>query len=851
MIVYASRAMTKPVIVVAGDVVIDRIQYPIPSIPPDPEHQVAAWRSWPNTRIADRPGGALLVAKMLEVAAPGARILTYNPDMLRGLSPEKIPFAIVELGPSPSPTASEPKRLVYRVSHPGGFCGPSGEITRLPLADDSDVPALVVLDDVGNGFCNDRNAWPVVVKKNSGQTPIVLHLRGTLFECDLWRHLSRCHADNLVVVIKADDLRAAGVNLCRRLSWERTATDLVWQLACNSSLAGLANCADVVVTFGADGAIHQSRRGGKTEARLYFDPEAIEGDFRDGQKNEMSGVYAAFVAGLAASTSNGLESLGKGVLGGLRAMRRLWREGFGTEGNFSADIPARLFEPAADNDETLADTLIPQPTKREPADPSYWRILGEVGGTGLEEMARHFVRVKGAVAKQSVPVGRFGKLVTVDRAEIESYRSIRNLMREYLEKKSPDRPLSVAVFGPPGSGKSFGVTQVAESIAPGRVEKLELNVAQFSSPQDLVRGLHRARDIALGGKIPLVFFDEFDAAHNGPRGWLQYFLMPMQDGVFKDGEADHPIGQAIFVFAGGTSTTFAEFTLEAHPEGSKERDAFKAQKGPDFVSRLRGYVDVLGPNRNSGGDDAFVVRRGMLLRSLIERKAKWLLDGTGQAQIDDGVLRALLKVPHYKHGARSLEAIVEMSLLTGRKTFEQAALPPVDQLRLHVDPDVFLRLVIRDVLFGSARESIARAVHERFCRDQRGKRPPTDRALRPWEELDEDLKESNRQVADDIPHKLAHIGCTYAPVVAREPAPFQLTGDEVEKLAAVEHDRWNSEKRIAGWRFGRTRDPKEMTTPYLVPYQELDEDVKEWDRQSVREIPALLADAGFEICRPR
>lgn len=39
------------------------------------------------------------------------------------------------------------------------------------------------------------------------------------------------------------------------------------------------------------------------------------------------------------------------------------------------------------------------------------------------------------------------------------------------------------------------------------------------------------------------------------------------------------------------------------------------------------------------------------------------------------------------------------------------------------------------------------------------------------------------------------------------------------------------------------------TSPYLVPWEELDEDVREVDRQFVRALPAVLADAGLVLRR--
>jgi len=55
------------------------------------------------------------------------------------------------------------------------------------------------------------------------------------------------------------------------------------------------------------------------------------------------------------------------------------------------------------------------------------------------------------------------------------------------------------------------------------------------------------------------------------------------------------------------------------------------------------------------------------------------------------------------------------------------------------------------------------------------------------------------------------------------------------------------ERRCEGWVFGPERDVHRKVSPYLVPWGELDEKVKEWDRNAVRKIPDLLARAGFEL----
>jgi hypothetical protein len=164
----------------------------------------------------------------------------------------------------------------------------------------------------------------------------------------------------------------------------------------------------------------------------------------------------------------------------------------------------------------------------------------------------------------------------------------------------------------------------------------------------------------------------------------------MQDGAFREEGEFHPLGPAIFVFAGGTCSTLQEFTE------SDDGPAAKEAKKPDFVSRLRGYVNVLGPNQLDVDDLAFPLRRALLLRALLSNKAPRMLkkkDGAKVLSIDPGVLRAFILAPRFLHGARSMESILDMSSLSGKLRFERSALPARHQLALHVDADAFLRLV--------------------------------------------------------------------------------------------------------------------------------------------------------------
>lgn len=147
-----------------------------------------------------------------------------------------------------------------------------------------------------------------------------------------------------------------------------------------------------------------------------------------------------------------------------------------------------------------------------------------------------------------------------------------------------------------------------------------------------------------------------------------------------------------------------------------------------------------------------------------------------------------------------------------------------------------------------ALERIARAIHARYLRNQRNRKAPDDPAMQPWEALPESLRESSLEQARDIGSKLRAIGCRVASRDGRG-APARLTVAEVERLAILEHMRWVEERRRAGWVLGPARDVELKVTPDLVSWDELAEQIREYDREAVRAIPEVLAEAGLAMVR--
>ncbi len=141
-------------------------------------------------------------------------------------------------------------------------------------------------------------------------------------------------------------------------------------------------------------------------------------------------------------------------------------------------------------------------------------------------------------------------------------------------------------------------------------------------------------------------------------------------------------------------------------------------------------------------------------------------------------------------------------------------------------------------------ERAGKAVHERFLEENRYR--SADPAMVPWQELREDLKESNRQQAAYAEQTLRRIGYGVGEAEG-EPASVQFTDEEVETMAEMEHGRWILERLRAGWSYGPRRDAKVKVSPYLVPWEELPEKIKEYDRQAVRDWPEVLGEAGLEV----
>lgn len=288
-----------------------------------------------------------------------------------------------------------------------------------------------------------------------------------------------------------------------------------------------------------------------------------------------------------------------------------------------------------------------------------------------------------------------GHLRTTDPAEIGPVLTLQTVMDSYVTKESFQRPLCIGVFGPPGSGKSFAVKEVAKVIGKkfdqDPFDFFEFNLTQFAEPDEINSAIDLVRASVAKGKVPITFWDEFDCRYGGYEfGYLRYFLPSMQDGVTYVHGIPYYIGRAIFVFAGGVKTSWQAMEEILSKSTPQELQQAKTLKIPDFMSRLRVVLDIDGIDireellrDSASGEELDELRRILLKRAFIiahQMDTHW----KKAARKTSGLLLRLL-IANYKFGARSIEAVIEASRAAERLVYGLPELISPSGARIHAD----------------------------------------------------------------------------------------------------------------------------------------------------------------------
>ena len=144
-------------------------------------------------------------------------------------------------------------------------------------------------------------------------------------------------------------------------------------------------------------------------------------------------------------------------------------------------------------------------------------------------------------------------------------------------------------------------------------------------------------------------------------------------------------------------------------------------------------------------------------------------------------------------------------------------------------------------------EKLAIAIHELFNQKQLERYPDKPLEYPCFADLPDTLKYSNLRQARSIADKLEIMGWKMRPKSSKDEVITEIPEDAVEALAIFEHDEWIKERVDSGWMYGEVKNIEKKISPYIVPYDELTEEIKNLDRDTIRNIPELLGMIGMNI----
>lgn len=727
----------------------------------------------------------------------------------------------------------------------------------------------IIIDEGNLGFRNSIQSWPDFKDKN-----VVLKCSYPFHEGALWQRLYDIEKKpaTLIIIITLSNLRKSDVKISSGISWEQTALDITSELVRNKKLRTLLKADHLVVMTGTSGALHVQAKEviQQTEISLIFDPFHIEGEWETSTPL-IPGAGSCFLAAFAHTLAKDhnkkpvlANAIEKSIKSGLETTRIFCRAGF-----YSAENRGSHYQVTDKDNKRLgplerifSKAFVPHNFPNEIKNAvinknNQWSILrGNYLNTENGDNEECYIdlacelTVKGAESILFVPVMTFGRIASFDRRETESYRNIKKLMVDFAINKKSTRPLNLAVFGAPGSGKSFAVKEMSRSfLEKFKPDILEFNLSQFKDTTELSGAFHAIRDSVLSGKLPVVFWDEFDS---GSLSWLKSLLAPMQDGQFQDGKDSHPIGKAIFIFAGGTSATFENFdprNMEGNGEIKKQAvEKFILDKGPDFASRIHGFLNVCGPNPSEGaiGDVTYPVRRAMFIRNGLG------LDHES-VEMDYGLLRALLSVRSYKNGARSLDRLLSHLRMNGKKLIVRSDLPSDELIEMNTSFADFCKIMHEESLEeknSSAR--LAPFIHNAWM----GKKVTDSSFFKEFAMLSNEQRLDNIASASRIKDVLAASNMFVLDDRHSDKADasedfikYISTPVNIESMAEQEHNLWMNERVKWGWKKGKKRSDYFKIHPDIEDYNKLSEKVKDKDRDTIRKYPEFLEGSVFKIVR--
>ncbi len=156
------------------------------------------------------------------------------------------------------------------------------------------------------------------------------------------------------------------------------------------------------------------------------------------------------------------------------------------------------------------------------------------------------------------------------------------------------------------------------------------------------------------------------------------------------------------------------------------------------------------------------------------------------------------------------------------------------------------RLVPRPMLENM--EMLAKAIHEDYIAARKKRNEPI-RVAEKFEDLDDSARYSNLRQAMNIGKKLQKVGYVLVSQDANGKGITQFDDDTIEQYAILEHDDWMEGKIKDGWSYAPTRDDSQKKHNCLIPWNQLSDMYKGYDRDVARNVIKLAILAGMKVVK--
>ena len=140
-------------------------------------------------------------------------------------------------------------------------------------------------------------------------------------------------------------------------------------------------------------------------------------------------------------------------------------------------------------------------------------------------------------------------------------------------------------------------------------------------------------------------------------------------------------------------------------------------------------------------------------------------------------------------------------------------------------------------------------MHEFFMENHDFDMEGIDEKIVGFDELPDYIKYTNYKLTDFIVKKLDELGYSVVEKNAPDEAIASLDGDELDYLAMTQHEEWCAFRRNFGWKYGEIWDDQLKTNPLLVDWEDLDDQARYDNLETLESLPLLCSQVGLKIIK--